>query len=72
MSRNGNIYIEGIFNEGLGYFAWAEELYRDITGQMVEAFEAKFLECARTRPDSTLRDDMRAALEAALGAREGK
>ena len=43
-----------------------------VTEAMVETFEAKFLECARTRPDSTLRDDIRAALEAALGAREVK
>ncbi len=43
-----------------------------VTEAMVETFEAKFLECARTRPDSTLRDDIRAALVAALGAREGK
>ena len=43
-----------------------------VTEAMVETFEAKFLECARTRPDSTLRDDIRAALEAALSAREGK
>ena len=43
-----------------------------VTEAMVETFEAKFLECARTRPDSTLRDDMRAALVAALGARKGE
>lgn len=43
-----------------------------VTEAMVETFEAKFLECARTRPDSTLRDDIRAALVAALGAREGE
>lgn len=43
-----------------------------VTEAMVETFEAKFLECARTRPDSTLRDDIRAALVAALGARKGK
>ena len=43
-----------------------------VTEAMVETFEAKFLECARTRPDSTLRDDIRAALVAALGARKGE
>ena len=43
-----------------------------VTEAMVEAFEAKFLECARTRPDSTLRDDIRAALVAAIARAGGK
>ena len=43
-----------------------------VTEAMVETFEAKFLECARTRPDSTLRDDIRAALVAALARAGGK
>ncbi len=43
-----------------------------VTEAMVETFEAKFLECARTRPDSTLRDDIRAALVAAIARAGGK